>query len=350
MDRSSTKPPRRTPKGPPTLRTLAGLTGLGVTTVSRALKDGPELSHETKARVRAVADEIGYRPHRAGVRLKTGRTFVISFVLNQADDMSDYAKRLIMGISEALRGTQYHLQVLPQNIDQDPIDPVRYVVDTAAADGLILTHSEPQDLRVKMLLERDFPFITFGRTELATPHPYIDTDNFDFAYRAAQALIARRRKRIVIVLPPKQFTYSGHQQAGYRRALFEAGLEPRMAEGVNLYSPAFTLRAYANRLAREASAPDGIICGSEMQALGMMLGFQDAGFVIGRDVDIVNKKTSNILDLVQMPTLQFFEDLVRAGHDCAEFLLKRIEGRAPVSALQRLDLTSFTEGSAQPAG
>jgi len=37
------------------------------------------------------------------VRLKTGRTFVISLVLNQADDMSDYARRLIMGISQALR-------------------------------------------------------------------------------------------------------------------------------------------------------------------------------------------------------------------------------------------------------
>jgi len=337
-------PPHRPPGGQPTLKTIADLAGLGVTTVSRALKDGPELSIETKARVRAIADKIGYRPHRAGVRLKTGRTFVISLVLNQADDMSDYARRLIMGISEALRGTQYHLQVLPQNIDQDPIDPVRYVVDTAAADGLILTHSEPQDLRVKMLLERDFPFITFGRTELATPHPYIDTDNFDFTYRATQALIARQRKRIVIVLPPAQFTYSGHQLGGYRRALFEAGLKPRIAQGVDLYSPAFTLRTYANALATGSDAPDGIICGSEMQALGMILGFQEAGFVIGKDVDIVNKKTSNLLDLVQLPTLQFFEDLIRAGHDCAKFLLRRIEGQGPMSELQRLDLASFSEG------
>ena len=343
MERPGKRPARRITGGQPTLKTIADLTGLGVTTVSRALKDGPELAVETKARVRAIANEIGYRPHRAGVRLKTGRTFVISFVLNLADDMSDYARRLIMGISQALSGTQYHLQVLPQSIDQDPIDPVRYIVETAAADGLILTHSEPQDLRVKMLLERDFPFITFGRTELATPHPYIDTDNFDFAYRAAKALIRRGRQRIVIVLPPPQFTYSGHQQAGYRRALFEAGLEPVIAEGVDLYSPAFTLRAYANSLATQRNAPDGIICGSELQALGMMLGFQDKGFVVGSDVDIVNKKTSNILDLVQLPTLQFFEDLVRAGHDCAKFLLRRIEGEAPMSELQRLDFTSFSE-------
>ncbi len=346
MDRPRKRPqiaPAR--RGQPTLRTIADLAGLGVTTVSRALKDGPELAIETKARVRAIAEEIGYRPHRAGVRLKTGRTFVISFVLNQSDDMSDYARRLIMGISQALSGTHYHLQVLPQNIGEDPIDPVRYIVDTQAADGLILTHSEPQDLRVKMLLERDFPFITFGRTELATPHPFIDTDNFDFAYRAAQALIKRGRKRIVIVLPPKQFTYSGHQLGGYRRALFEAGLEPRIAEGVDLYSPAFTLRTYANALATGSDAPDGIICGSELQALGMILGFQEAGFVIGKDVDIVNKKTSNILDLVQLPTLQFFEDLIRAGHDCARFLLKRIEGEERWSELQRLDLTSFSENA-----
>jgi LacI family transcriptional regulator len=342
--RSRAKPGKRLASGQPTLRTIADLAGLGVTTVSRALKDGPELAVETKARVRAIAEEIGYRPHRAGVRLKTGRTFVISFVLNQADDMSDYARRLIMGISQALRGTQYHLQVLPQNIDQDPIDPVRYIVDTQAADGIILTHSEPQDLRVKMLLERDFPFITFGRTELATPHPYFDVDNFDFAYRAAEALIARGRKRIVIVLPPAQYTYSGHQLAGYRRALFEAGLKPRIAQGVDLYSPAFTLRSYANALATGSDAPDGIICGSELQALGMILGFQEAGFVIGKDVDIVNKKTSNILDLVQLPTLQFFEDLIRAGHDCAKFLLKRIDGEAPMSEMQYLDFTSFSEG------
>ena len=103
------------------------------------------------------------------MRLKTGKTFVISFVLNQADDMGDYAKCLIMGISEGLRGTHYHLQVLPQNIDQDPMMPVRYIVETAAADGLILTHTEPQDMRVKLMLERGFPFITFGQTELATP-------------------------------------------------------------------------------------------------------------------------------------------------------------------------------------
>ncbi len=57
----------------PTLKTIAYMTGLGVTTVSRALHDAPDIGQATKERVRLVAKQIGYRPNRAGVRLRTGQ-------------------------------------------------------------------------------------------------------------------------------------------------------------------------------------------------------------------------------------------------------------------------------------
>ncbi|EJZ17429.1 LacI family DNA-binding transcriptional regulator, partial [Rhizobium sp. Pop5] len=60
----------------PTLKTIAFMTGLGVTTVSRALKDAPDIGAETKERVRMVARQLGYQPNRAGVRLRTGKTNV----------------------------------------------------------------------------------------------------------------------------------------------------------------------------------------------------------------------------------------------------------------------------------
>ncbi|MEK1926928.1 MAG: LacI family DNA-binding transcriptional regulator, partial [Rhizobium giardinii] len=55
----------------PTLKTIAFMTGLGITTVSRALKDAPDIGAETKERVRLVAKQVGYQPNRAGVRLRT---------------------------------------------------------------------------------------------------------------------------------------------------------------------------------------------------------------------------------------------------------------------------------------
>ena len=66
------------PGGKPTLRTIAGMTGLNVTTISRALNNAPELSQETRERVQKIAAEIGYVPDRTALRLKTGCTHVVS--------------------------------------------------------------------------------------------------------------------------------------------------------------------------------------------------------------------------------------------------------------------------------
>ena len=66
----------------PTLKTISEITGLAVATVSRALSDAPDIGENTKVRVRQVADDIGYVPNRAGVRLRTGKTHVIALVLS----------------------------------------------------------------------------------------------------------------------------------------------------------------------------------------------------------------------------------------------------------------------------
>ena len=92
-------PPDSTPPDErPTLKTIAYLTGLGVTTVSRALKDGPEIGEDTRQRVKLIAQQIGYRPNRAGVRLRTGKTNVISLILNTQDEGYGFLSAFIFGI------------------------------------------------------------------------------------------------------------------------------------------------------------------------------------------------------------------------------------------------------------
>src|SRR3546814_14680330 len=65
----------------PTLKTLAELTGLAVTTVSRALADAPQIALDTRKRVRRAAEAIGHMPDRAAHRRRTGSTNVITLVL-----------------------------------------------------------------------------------------------------------------------------------------------------------------------------------------------------------------------------------------------------------------------------
>lgn len=320
-------------RGRPTLKTIAGLTGLGVTTVSRALKDGPELSAETKARVRAVAAEIGYRPDRAGVRLRTGRTYVVGLILDQNDEIAEFARRIIIGISDVLRETSYHLVVMPQFRDADPMDPIRYVLQTGAADGIIFTHTRPHDPRVRLLQEWNFPFVTHGRTALPQPHPFHDYDNEAFGRLSAQRLIARGRRRLALIRPPRGFTYFRHMVQGFETAAKAGGAQAEICEEVDLDSSPSVLRDFARRLAARRERPDGLVCGSEIRCVALIAGLQDAGLSVGCDIDLVAKQTSELLDHLTPAIDSFGEDLAFAGEEMARFLLRRIAG-ASVAELQ----------------
>jgi LacI family transcriptional regulator len=107
----------------PTLRTLAEITGLGVSTVSQALRDSPEIAEETRKRVQLAAQQAGYRPNRAGVRLRTGKTNVIAVVLNAQDEGSGFVADFVFGLSKALENTGYHLVITPYDLS-DPMGPV----------------------------------------------------------------------------------------------------------------------------------------------------------------------------------------------------------------------------------
>ena len=190
----------------PTLKTIAAATGLAIATVSRALKDAPDIGEDTKRRVRETAALLGYRPNRAGVRLRTGKTNVIALVLSTETDIMNHTSRLIYSIAAALRGTAYHLVVMPFFPDQDPMEPIRYIVETESADGIILNQTKEDDPRIRYMHDHGFPFAAHGRSAMGIDHLYYDFDNESFGRLAARALVERGRQRLFLVAPPRAHT------------------------------------------------------------------------------------------------------------------------------------------------
>lgn len=328
------------PQARPTLKTISEITGLGVTTVSRALKDGPELSAETRARVQSVASDLGYRPNRAGVRLRTGRTFVIGLILDQGVTIAEFERRIILGVSSVLVDTNYHLVVMPLLHGDDLMEPVRYFVETAAADGLIFTHTQPRDERVRYLFDRQFPFVSHGRTELGLEHAFYDFDNERFVAEAVERLVARGRRRLALVAPQDNLTCAHHMFAGFNRATGRAGVEAVVVEGVHLDSDPIAFRMAARDMASQPNPPDAFICANETRSIALMAGLRDAGFVVGTDVDVIAKDTSDLLDHVTPAIDSFYEDMIFAGKEVARLLLRRIAG-APVNELQSIAAPRF---------
>ncbi len=326
----------------PTLKTIAYLTGLGVTTVSRALKDAPDIGAETKERVRLVARQLGYQPNRAGVRLRTGKTNVIALVLGMDAEIMSMTGRMVYGISQVLTGTPYHLVLTPHINSSDPMVPVRYIADTGSADGVILSRTEPDDARVRFLTERNIPFVTHGRTAMGVIHPYHDFDNEAFAYKAVERLAARGRRRIAIMRPPTQLTYSGHTMNGFRNGLRDLGLEEVPFDWIDIESPAAVQKDAVETLMRGPDAPDGLICCSGSSAIAAAAGIAFSGKTIGRDIDMAAKESAGVLPWFQPQIIAMNEDFTSAGRELARALLARIGGTDP-AALQSIDMSTWAD-------
>ena len=321
-----------------TLKTISEATGFALTTVSRALKNEPEISAETRSKVQAVAAELGYRPDRAAQGLRTGRTLVVGLILAERLAVAEFERRIIAGVSKVIYDeTAYNLVVFPHTDKADPMDAVRYFVESAQVDGLIFAHTTPQDPRAQYLLDRNIPFVTHGRTELAQQHAFHDFDNYLMAKYAVERLREKGRKRLALVPSTPELTCASHFDSGFFDAVRQAGVTGTVVPHVYLHDDPTAYREAARQLVASGQVPDGIVCGIETGCIALVAGFQEAGLVVGRDVDVIAKSTSDLLDYISPRIDSFHEDLTLAGETLARFLIKRIEG-TQVSKLQTVAL------------
>jgi LacI family transcriptional regulator len=333
--------------GRPTLKTIAAATGLAIATVSRALKDAPDIGEDTKRRVRETAALLGYRPNRAGVRLRTGKTNVIALVLSTETDVMNHTSRLIYSIANALRGTAYHMVVMPYFPDQDPMDPIRYIVETESADGIILNQTMPDDPRIRYMTDHGFPYAAHGRTDMGIDHPYFDFDNETFSRVAVRALAERGRRRLMLIAPPRSHLYARHMTTGFADEAALLGLRFEIAEGFTSDSGGEVVEAGVARRFAAPNPPDGLLVGSTTAAMSAVAGAEQSGRVLGQEFDVVAKEAIAVLRRFRREIIIIREDVGRAGDFLAHALVAAIEKR-PMAERQGLEVPDKVEWGLGP--
>lgn len=315
-----------------TLKTLSSHLDLSVSTVSRALKDGPEVKPETIARVKQAASELGYIPDLRGVKLRTGRTFTVHAFLAapSADEVGDAGSvALTQGMHRSLADTSYSLIQVPLSPGSDALAAVQRIEEAQLSDGIIMDLTQPQDPRARYLLERGLPFVTFGRTELFTPHAYFDIDNEDAAYQATALLIRRGHRRIALIDAELDYLFGRQRLTGYRRALAESGLsfdETLVSHADrNADRSAQTLR----EMVTFGRPPTGYVCVNEVVTLGILHGLSAEGFQVGDGIDVVSREGTRLSAYLPWPISTCYFPLSRVGEQLASFLLRLLAGEDP---------------------
>ncbi|MBP7998189.1 MAG: LacI family DNA-binding transcriptional regulator [Chloroflexi bacterium] len=274
---------------PATLKNVADKVGISVTTASRALAGYSDVSAETRQRVIAAADELGYRPNLTAQRLQKQRTDTLGFIMPTfGPRFSDpFFSEFIAGIGNEAAAHRYDLMVSAHAPDSEG----EHQAYARAArgdwvDGLIIVRTRVDDPRIKRLSQEQCPFVAFGRTECEFDYPYVDEDSQAGMSLLVQHFINLGHRRIAIIIPPVTFMFGRYRLQGYYQTMAANGL-PVMPEWV--VEGDLTQRGGAEKVEQLLDLkplPTAIIAGNDLMAIGAMRTVQQRGLQVGKDIAI----------------------------------------------------------------
>ncbi len=273
------------------LRELSDLLGLSQTTVSRALNGFPEVSAETRERVKAAADLHGYRPSAAARRLATGQSGTLGVVFpRERNLLVDLRFTEFLGSAvEQAAEKGYDVTLAMTSGHQNEEGVYRRAVRSARVDAMILSSPLIADPRIKLLRELQMPFILHGRTQSDTPYPFLDIDNEGAFHKATALLCNFGHRRIALLNGDPRFNFARDREVGYRKALATA-LVPetqdliRNGEMTEQHGFDETMKLLSLSL---EFRPTAYLCSSISQAMGVKRAANQHELKIGRDISLI---------------------------------------------------------------
>ncbi len=324
------------------LKDIAERMGVSVTTVARALQGSHLTSQKTIERVAKVASEMGYVRNLDGVRLRTGQSFVIAAALKfptNTEVGDPTLLGILQGIHDRCSQSDYSVKAVVSTSVEEDLRALETLIRTGSADAVILDYTSPQDARVKLLLERDMPFVTFGQTELFTQHPFLDIDNDFAAWQGTRALLQDGRRRIAMLDGEAHLTYVQQRVQGYQRALAEAGVpyDPSLVH--HLEPDAKNARQIAHQLCQSGDI-DAFLCVNDVVLIGAQAGVRDADPMLEDTVGFAVRGGTNLGSYLRnRPHISYFSR-VEAGWHLGDLALRRLDG-AKIEALQKVKQTEL---------
>ncbi len=319
------------------MKELAEQLGLSVSTVSKAINGRADINPETRKRVLEAAAQARFSPDPAGRRLRKQSTSTIAFVLSapQAHFAHPFFLDMLVGIEEELGDTDIQLIVSHSRSVEHEIRVFERLVERLRVDALLFGRTRVHDERIEYLLDRDIPFVAFGRSAIDRVFPSLDIDHTVVGRDGCARFIALGHRRIALVNTPDYLMISRHHRIGYERALKAASLPvlPELYVEGDISEEGGAQAAH--RLLDQGPAPTAIVCGHDLMAIGVMRAVSERGFTPGRDIGVIGGDNHPVGKLVTPALTTFSADTYAAGKRMLQLLRARLAG-TPADQLQEV--------------
>ena len=310
-----------------TIKDIARELGISPSTVSRALKDHPDISPETKRVVTELAEKLNYQPNSIALSLRHSKSNTIGVIIPQI--VHWFFSTVISGIEDIAYGAGYSVIVSQSNESYE-----KEVMDVKAlfnnrVDGILISMSkETTDYdHFESLYSRGIPMVFFDRVCDAINTSKVVVDDFGAAYHATKHLIDQGFDRIAHLAGAKNLAIGEQRLEGYKAALRENDL-PFKKEYVvyeNHADQVEPAKELTLKLLKIHDPPNAIFASNDISAIGALQAAKKEGIKIPEEFGVVGFSNLGFTELTE-PSLSTIDQRgFEMGQEAARLLIKEIE-------------------------
>ncbi len=335
------------------IKDIARIAGVSHTTVSRALRDSPHISIQTKERIQAIAAETGYQPSAAARSLKTNRSQVLGVIVSHIAD--PFFSEILQGIDDVIQAHGYSLFIAAAQHDPEREQAIIRTMREHRVEGVILCSPQLTGEQNTELQSFGIPIVAINNQGSEGYQYSIQHDDIDGSRLACEHLIGLGHVRIAYLGDASSGRTTRDRLAGYLAVMAEHGL-PALAgyiHEVGDNSAAQGLRAAEHFLALRPR-PTAVICYNDMVALGMLKGLQQAGLEVPEDISITGFDNIMFSDYTRPPLTTIDQPKRFLGAEAARLMLQQLKlgqgDHNPEKIARKLKGMVLVRGSTAPPG
>jgi DNA-binding LacI/PurR family transcriptional regulator len=316
-----------------TLKEVAARAGVSYQTVSKVLNHTVQVSKETEVRILDAAEELGYRPNQIARNMRSQRSLMIGYSWEQVapDQVNHILDQFLTSMVDEAQAAGYHVMPFSYGQGDAYVDDYRELIDTGRVDSFVLSSVVYNDPRMSFLIERQFPFVAFGRSNPELNFCYVDVDGADGIRQAVEYLVAQGHRRIAAIAWPEDSRVGNERMRGYFDTMGAAGLSIhpewiQRGEGIYEFGRVATQRLLD---IAPSDRPTAVFTLNDTQAIGAMQAVQESNLQVGKDMAIIGFDDAPMSQYLLPPLTTIRQPIRQAGRKCVEMLVSLMDGGAP---------------------
>ncbi len=315
-----------------TIKDLARMLGLHHTTVSKALRDHPDIKKETREKVKALARELDYHPNLVAQSFKRRTSKTIGVIVPSIN--VDFFSTVISAIEDVVYDAGYTITISQSNesLQREELNAKTMLASQVA--GLIISVSrETKDIsHLKSFETYGIPIIFFDRVIADAQAAKVVVDDYHAAFKLVEFMINRGYKDIAHIGATPTVSVSADRRRGYLDALHKHNISPNsvwITEGGFREADGYT---HMNAILKSPPWPRAVFAVNDLVAMGAYKAIKNHGIRIPDEMAVAGFGNLQLAEYLDPPLTTVAQEPVKMGQQCAQLLLKAI--REPEKSIQ----------------